>query len=831
MNYKEDLKGKLPELKKIEGFPIGADEDILALSEPSYYTTCPNPYIADFIKEYGKPYDEATDDYHREPYVGDVSEGKKDSIYGAHTYHTKVPYKAILPYIQHYTKPNDIVLDAFCGTGMTGIAAQITNRKVILSDLSPVASLISKNYNSTLDLNHYNQVVAEILNKVESECEWMYQTIHSDGKTLCKINFVVWSQVFLCPFCKNEYVFFNVAINKDNGHVLQSYNCPNCNALINKIDSDRVLAEYDDFNGDKLFQTKQVPVLINYNFQGKEHEKTPDDFDLEIIKRISELHIPYWYPTDLMMGIGNKWGDIWRAGIHLGMTRVHHFYLKRTLYVISAIHDQINKIEKTELRNKLLFLFTGSIPGLTKQQRYRHKSGFPNMILSGTIYVGSLIKEYYPLAWFWGKLKNLNSMYKSISKYLQANSCSISCSSAISMNIPLNSIDYIFTDPPFGDNLMYSELNFIWESWIKVFTNNDSEAIINNSQNKKLNEYYKLMLMAFKEYYRVLKPNRWITVVFHNSRSSVWNAIQEGITKAGFVIAQVSILDKQQGSYKQLTSPGAVEKDLVISAYKPSNEFTHSFLLNSGKNLETDFISQLLFQLPNQPIIERTEKMLYSKMLSFYIQHGYEINMDAKAFYKMLNMSFMEIDGLWFRSEQVERYLEFKKKMKLEGIEELKSGSTFLFVTDEKSALVWLYNFISEPKSFSEIHTAFTQLANIQGDAVPELRELLNHSFIFENDKYRRPQNEPEHNQITEKREKDLLREFESLLIQAKTEKGRIKIVRKEAILFGFETCYKTRRYQDILTVTNKLDKAIIENSSELNDFVEAAEIMVKGME
>ena len=111
------------------------------------------------------------------------------------------------------------------------------------------------------------------------------------------------------------------------------------------------------------------------------------------------------------------------------------------------------------------------------------------------------------------------------------------------------------------------------------------------------------------------------------------------------------------------------------------------------------------------------------------------------------------------------------------------------------------------------------------------MRELLEQNFVFENDKYRRPQNEPEHNQISEKREKALLREFESLLIKAKTEKGKIKLVRKEALLFGFETCYKSRRYQDILTVTSKLDKAIIENSAELNDFVEAAEIMVKGME
>ena len=86
-------------------------------------------------------------------------------------------------------------------------------------------------------------------------------------------------------------------------------------------------------------------------------------------------------------------------------------------------------------------------------------------------------------------------------------------------NIINNSIDYIFTDPPFGDNLMYSELNFIWEAWLKVTTNNKSEAIINKVQNKNLVEYQELMTKCFEEYYRVLKPNRWMTVEFHNSKT------------------------------------------------------------------------------------------------------------------------------------------------------------------------------------------------------------------------------------------------------------------------------------------------------------------------
>jgi hypothetical protein len=114
-------KLKDPEFRKIEGFPIGSDEDILALSEPPYYTACPNPFIADFVKHYGTPYDPSKP-YNREPFAADTSAGKFDPVYRSHSYHTKVPYIAIQEYLKHYAEGSTCVLDGFSGSGMTGIA-------------------------------------------------------------------------------------------------------------------------------------------------------------------------------------------------------------------------------------------------------------------------------------------------------------------------------------------------------------------------------------------------------------------------------------------------------------------------------------------------------------------------------------------------------------------------------------------------------------------------------------------------------------------------------------------------------------------------------------
>ena len=107
-----------------------------------------------------------------------------------------------------------------------------------------------------------------------------------------------------------------------------------------------------------------------------------------------------------------------------------------------------------------------------------------------------------------------------------------------------DSIDYIFVDPPFGSNLMYSELNFLWESWLRVFTHNHSEAIINKTQKKNLAEYLRLNESCFNEFYRVLKPGHWITVEFHNSLNSVWNSIQQAILQSGFIVADVTNFGK-----------------------------------------------------------------------------------------------------------------------------------------------------------------------------------------------------------------------------------------------------------------------------------------------
>ena len=303
-HFVEKLREKLkdPEFREIEGFPIGSDEDILALSDPPYYTACPNPFIVEFIKHCGKPYDPSKP-YSREPFAVDVSEGKTDPIYKAHSYHTKVPHLAIVPSILHYTEPGDVVLDGFCGSGMTGVAAQWCGsapeeyrrkveaesadegmekptwgtRRAVLNDLSPAATFIAANYSLPFDVQEFTRAGKQILDEVEREIGWMYETYHTDGKTKGRIDYTVWSEVFTCPECAGEVVFMNEALDKETNRVKDIFPCPHCASNLTKDNLQRVFeTQPDPANGKPWKRVKFRPALISYAAGGKRYEKKPD---------------------------------------------------------------------------------------------------------------------------------------------------------------------------------------------------------------------------------------------------------------------------------------------------------------------------------------------------------------------------------------------------------------------------------------------------------------------------------------------------------------------------------------------------------------------------
>ena len=197
-------------------------------------------------------------------------------------------------------------------------------------------------------------------------------------------------------------------------------------------------------------------------------------------------------------------------------------------------------------------------------------------ILNGTLFIPSLTIEQNPYRLLKAKIND----FCAIDYPTRGNSIVGVASATCLQNIDSNSIDYMFIDPPFGANIMYSELSSIWESYIKVATNNKEEAIINPYQRKDLFDYQTLMNKSLLEFYRILKPGKWLTMEFSNTSASVWNSIQNALQGVGFIVVNVAALDKKQGSFKAVTSPTAVKQDLIITCFKPTSELTSKFAVS-----------------------------------------------------------------------------------------------------------------------------------------------------------------------------------------------------------------------------------------------------------
>jgi hypothetical protein len=398
---------------------------------------------------------------------------------------------------------------------------------------------------------------------------------------------------------------------------------------------------------------------------------------------------------------------------------------------------------------------------------------------------------------------------------------------------------------------MYSELNFLWESWLKVLTDNKPEAIENEAQKKRAIEYRHLMTACFKEAYRVIKPGRWLTVEFSNTRASVWNSIQTALNDAGFIVANISALDKKHGGIKSMTYATAVKQDLVISAYKPNGGFEERFTQKAETEEGVwEFVRTHLGYLPVvkiadnalQPIPERDPRILFDQMVAYYVRKGYMVPLSSREFQAGLSQRFAERDNMYFLPDQVVAY----DKKRLSGIS-LAQGS--LFVHDEASAIDWLRKLLRDkPQTFQEIHPQF--LKEIGGwsknEKALELSTLLEqnflrfdgrgevpsqiHSYLSTNwpELRNRPKDDPalvmkardrwyvpdpnKAGDLEKMREKSLLKEFENYRQSAK----KLKVFRIEAVRSGFTRAWQERDYATIIAVAGKIPDDVLNEDPKL---------------
>jgi DNA modification methylase/predicted RNA-binding Zn-ribbon protein involved in translation (DUF1610 family) len=486
-----------------------------------------------------------------------ASRGSKGtSAYLAHSYPTKVPPEAIEPYLMHHTRSGDVVLDPFCGSGMTGLAARRMGRQAVLNDLSFGAVHLAANASRHVDPVALAARGDLVLEKLAKPYGRWYATTGRDGEA-ARIDWTLWSPSYTCPACGDLSVLWEDAVDRQSGRVANEWPCPRCGMTIAKRSATA---------------SESFPAWVSVTDSMGRYEREPTPDDLERMLAISDEPLEDWIPR---IALGPDREMYVRCALHLhGVAEVADFWTARNLRAIARLWAVIKEEPDTRIRQALAFAFTNTAWHATRMRRYNARGG--QRPLTGTLYIPQLSIEVNPASVFANKLRQLRRFYTEDS----APAAGVRLLNGPAQDLALHdaSIDYCFTDPPFGANIFYADCAVVWESWLGDVTNAEMEAVVNKSLKtkdggKSVEDYAAIMDSAFAEIHRVLKPDGWTTIVFNSSDPEVWAALRVAVERAGFDLASASHIDKTQQSFKGYKGRSGKEDvpafDVVLNAHKP----------------------------------------------------------------------------------------------------------------------------------------------------------------------------------------------------------------------------------------------------------------------
>jgi len=383
--------------------------------------------------------------------------------FGVHGYFTKQSWNVVNEYIRNYSKPNDLVLDPFGGSGVTAIEALMTGRKGVNIDLNPMAVFMVQSLIAPVNLSEFADAFVEVKN------EYLKHE----------------------PQTEDE---INKALNKYKG----------CKSLPLPKGSDVPTT-------DMLFSDKQTAQLA-------------------LLKSI------------------------------------------------------IRKQKDRNIRNTLLLMFSGLV---TKANLTYHtgntatKDGQGNA--SAFQYyryrIAPFPKDVDIMTYFELRYQKIIAAKKEISYYINKDTidnAQIMKGTATDLSfLPRESVDYIYTDPPYGKKIPYLDLSAMWNAWLDLEVTDDDyrmEAIEGGEHNKTKDDYNQLIAMSIKEMYRVLKFDRWLSFVFAHKDPEFWHLIIDTAESCGFEYAGAVAQKNGQTSFKKRQNPFTVlSGQLIINFRKVRN--------------------------------------------------------------------------------------------------------------------------------------------------------------------------------------------------------------------------------------------------------------------
>jgi len=481
-----------------------------------------------------------------EPTADRTKSSRSDTIYRTHAYHTKVPPMVAAAYIQEHCPPGGVVVDPFCGSGMTGVGAGMVGRRAELSDISPAAVHIARNYCEPCAPAAFMQAVDRVLVAVGNEIKALYASEHAGAPAT--VEHVVWSDVRACPVCAKETVLWD---HRERG--LRKLRCPDCGHVAAKSE---------------FTYAGEIPVETSLSVGGGRARVVRPAAGGDA----KEVDLPagLWVP-EVPFGPDRP---MWRRQhADMGITDVNGFFSSRNIAALAMLWAAAAAETDPRLRDALRFSITAIINRASR--RYQWNSKRPTNVLGGTLYISSLRYEWNVMSLWRRKAAAVTRLFE---RRPVSSGVVVRRQSATALALADASIDYCFCDPPFGAHIVYSDASLLWEAWLDDLTDREHEAIVvrTGSHSKGIAEYGGLIRESFQEIRRVLKPVGLATVVFQATDARVWEAVSDAARDAGLAILEVSTLDKGQPSFKQVkgrtTGERVAQTDVVMTFQKAGGD-------------------------------------------------------------------------------------------------------------------------------------------------------------------------------------------------------------------------------------------------------------------
>ncbi len=485
----------------------------------------------------------------------DVEVKRSDPVYMAHAYLTKVPVPAIQPFIEAFTKPGDIVLDLFAGSGMTGVAAATLDRRARLFDISVLGQHIGRGYMNLVDSEVLRTTASKVISQTYVRLDGLYEAPCSRCNRQATLAKAIWTFIVRCDGCKRPVNFYR-ALEAANWRKDQM-ECSSCGARVTS----------------RCARIGEAPCINFVDCTCSRTQVEQDWTPSPVVPSLAGVSYP-----DLPIDSSRQMYIASALGRH-GMTSTAAFFSTRNLVALATLRDEIEQVDDEQIRQKLLFGFTAILARASK--RYQWSKARPLNAANANYYVAPVFYEWNVLDLFDRKVDAVIKANDWILERRRAGSLfqtgevdvTYELASAVALPLADQSIDYVFTDPPFGSNIFYSDMNLFHEAWLGATTVADDEAVVDRVRTsdsfRSADRYEQMLTHALAECRRVLKPGGYISLVFGNSTGSVWSLVQRAVAGAGLAIHPdlISTLDKGQRSVKGLASgfENVATIDLIIT--------------------------------------------------------------------------------------------------------------------------------------------------------------------------------------------------------------------------------------------------------------------------